>query len=316
VLLRSRVGDRIVGAAVHGAAGALLFLPPLRYEEKKFLRFDKKSEERYWTESALKFGKRLAATLAALADSLRESVQTTPPPRWASDSRFRLALERELEGSITGLSAEIAELQKRKAALETDLRKAGSLRRLLYEQGRPLEAAVLEALSLLGFDAKPFADAESEFDVVFVSVEGRCLGEAEGKDNKAVNVDKLSQLERNLQEDFARADVSEYAKGVLFGNAFRLLPPADRGAFFTEKCVSAAKRARIALVRTPDLFEPAKYMKEHPADVDYAVQCRKAILLAEGEVVNFPPAPLSEATNLAETSPSDGVPKPDVDTGG
>lgn len=27
------------------------------------------------------------------------------------------------------------------------------------------------------------------------------------------NIDKFSQLERNLQEDFARDDVTEYAKG-------------------------------------------------------------------------------------------------------
>src|SRR5439155_24203874 len=110
----------------------------------------------------------------------------------------------------------------------------------------------------------PFVGGDSEFDVVFHAPEGRCLGEVEGKDAKAINIDKLSQLERNLQEDFARDEVTEFAKGVLFGNAERLKPPAQRGEAFTEKCISAAKRACIALVRTSDLFDPVRYLRTHP----------------------------------------------------
>ncbi|MDD5327867.1 MAG: hypothetical protein PHY02_08660 [Phycisphaerae bacterium] len=298
VLLRTRTGNRIVGAAVHRTPGTLLFLPPLLYDTEKFVSF-KKGEE-IWTKEALKFGKKLAVTLSVLADSLRESTQATPPPNWTSDSKFRLAKESEIEAEIITLNTQFADLHSKKTSLETELRNTGSLRRLLYEQGYPLEAAILEALKLFDYDAKPFADCESEFDAVFVSPEGRCLGEAEGKDNKAINIDKLSQLERNLQEDFARDDVENFAKGVLFGNAFRLSPLAERGEFFTTKCISAAKRAKIALIRTPDMFIPAKYMKEHPTDMDYAKKCREAIAIAEGEVVVFPTPTLSETTTLSE----------------
>lgn len=125
----------------------------------------------------------------------------------------------------------------------------------------------------------------------------------EGKDNRAINIDKFSQLERNVQEDFARGDVADYAKGVLFGNAYRLVPLTERGPFFTEKCVSTAKRTHAALVRTPDLFAPAKYLKENPADVEYAKKCRDAILRDEVEVVLFPAAPIGEATAVAEAAP-------------
>ena len=64
--------------------------------------------------------------------------------------------------------------------------------------------AILEALRLLGFQANNYKDAESEFDAVFEAPEGRFLGEAEGKDNAQVNIDKMRQLEMNIQEDFAR----------------------------------------------------------------------------------------------------------------
>jgi hypothetical protein len=163
----------------------------------------------------------------------------------------------------------------------------------LYEQGKPLESAVLEAMRLFGFDAQPFSNGESEFDGVFQSPEGRCLGEVEGRDNRPINIDKFSQLERNLQEDFAREEITEHAKGVLFGNAFRLMPINERGEFFTAKCLSASKRINAALVRTPDLFAPARYLKETPDDA-YAEACRKAIFNTAGNVVSFPPPPIQD----------------------
>ena len=95
----------------------------------------------------------------------------------------------------------------------------GRLRGLLFEKGKPLEEAIIEGLRKLGFTAEPFKDDGSEFDVVFESPEGRLIDEAEGKDNKAVNVDKLRQLQMNIHEDLLRDSVAEPAKPVLFGNA-------------------------------------------------------------------------------------------------
>lgn len=300
VLLRSRSGNRVVGAAVHISDGTLLFLPPLRYDEDKFVRYDSRSKKSFWTDEAVKFGKRLATVLAALADSLQRSTQRTPPPAWTLESEYRLPEEGVIESRISRITAEIADLQAKKLALEAQLRESGSLRRLLFEQGRPLERAIIDALEIMGFRAEPFSDGESEFDAVFVGPEGRCLGEAEGKDNKAINIDKLSQLERNLQEDFARDEVTDYAKGVLFGNAYRLSPLATRNDFFTDKCVSAARRVRVALIRTPDLFSPVKYLKENSSDSEFAKRCREAIFHSEGEVVRFPSPPVSDTALLTE----------------
>jgi hypothetical protein len=285
----------------------------LRYDEKKFVRHNSKTDESFWTDEAQKFGKRLVSALASLADTLMQSTQVTPVPAWALESRYRLAKENELEAAISTCTADISQLQEKKNGLEAALGAAGSLRGLLYEQGRPLESAIIEALILFGFEAKPVSDGKSEFDVVFVSAEGRCLGEAEGKDNKAINIDKFSQLERNIQEDFSREEVSEYAKAVLFGNAYRLQSLDKRPAFFTDKCVSAAARVHAVLVRTPDLFGPAKYLKENPHDADYAKQCRDVLFVTEGEVVAFPATPIGDANELAESPPQDGDSKRSVE---
>ena len=247
VLLRAHAGDRTVGAAFHGKVGTLLLLPPLQYDDEKFLRDAEEEDERYWTEDALRFGKSLVATLVALSDALKSSSQVTPIPDWSLSSEYRLAREGEFEADITACAADIAKLQSTKAKFEKELATAGNLRRLLFEQGKPLESVVLEVMGLFGFDAEAFSKDGSEFDGLFVSSEGRCLGEVEGKDNKPINIEKFSQLERNLNEDFDREEVKEHAKGLMFGNAFRLKPVLERGDFFTEKCVSAAKRIGAAL---------------------------------------------------------------------
>ncbi len=142
----------------------------------------------------------------------------------------------------------------------------------------------------MGFVANSYRDDESEFDIVFESPEGRFLGEAEGKDKRAINIDKFSQLERNLQEDFSRKEVDDYAKGVLFGNAFRLTPLEERGEAFTTKCLTAAKRLKVALVRTQDLFGPARYLQSC-SNPEYAEACRKVLAQTEGELVRFPEPP-------------------------
>ena len=144
----------------------------------------------------------------------------------------------------------------------------------------------------MGLKPTRFRDADSEFDVVFSWKEHRFLGEAEGKDTKAVNVDKISQLERNLSEDYAKDEVSVYAKGILFGNAFRFEEPEKRGPFFTEKCLTSAERLKVALVRTPDLFQVARYIRES-GETEFGEKCIQAILDANGSVVVFPAFPTS-----------------------
>ncbi len=142
----------------------------------------------------------------------------------------------------------------------------------------------------MGVEAERFAEGESEFDAVFTIDGQRMLGEAEGRDSKAIAIGKITQLERNVAEDFARDDVKEHAHGVLFGNPQRLVDPAERTETFTEKCIFSAKRNRFALVLTHTMFEPAAYVEES-GDNDYAAACRAVITAAKGQVVEFPEIP-------------------------
>jgi len=298
-LLETKSGNKIVAAVVQ-SKGSLLFLPPIRYDHDEFVKYDSDKEEEYWTKEALRFGKHLATALTNLSRTLLSGRSITPPPQWVLDSVYSTPEEGVFHGVIAEVSKKMSKLQNQLAELEQKLEKAGSIRALLYEQGKPLERAVRDALKVMGFSAVSFTESDSEIDVIFESPEGRCLGEVEGKDTKPINIDKFSQLERNLHEDFAREEVIEYAKGVLFGNAERLKPILDRGEAFTSKCFTAAKRVGVALIRTADLFDPVRYLRSNP-DSDFAKLCRDAIFGTSGEIVVFPTVPISSAPEIQES---------------
>jgi hypothetical protein len=234
----------------------------------------------------------MVSTVVALDKALRTTAEVTPEPAWAAEPRFALGTETTLRIHLLDAERKVEEAQKHKEQIVEKLRSACAYRGLLFEKGKPLETVIIEALRLLGFTAAPFKESDSEFDVVFESDEGRLIGEAEGKDNKAVNIEKLRQLSMNIHEDLQRESVTAPAKPVLFGNGFRLQPLNDRADPFTEKCHSAAATSSTALVFTPDIFWPVQYLGSN-SDAVYARACRQTLLSSTGRVA-FPPPPVAE----------------------
>jgi hypothetical protein len=306
-LLITKTGNKVVGglAQTDDVAGNIVLLPFVHYDNESFAEYDEESETDRWTKEGRSFGNKLGKALIEIDKTLRLSRNLTPAPDWAESPTFRTSHEKSLENTLESIGKKIEKQRKKRAELSEDLVREKELKRLLYESGSPLEGAVRGALQLLGYEVERFQEGSSEFDAIFTSAEGRYLGEVEGKDRKAVNIDKLSQLERNLQEDFAREEVSEYAKGVLFGNAYRLDPPERRAEFFTEKCLSGANRSGVALVRTTDLFYVGKYLRDHP-DNTYAQKCREAIHGTHGGIVELPQCPRGNV-NSGQLMPQSSV---------
>ncbi|MDI6808022.1 MAG: hypothetical protein QME66_03450 [Candidatus Eisenbacteria bacterium] len=290
-LLMTRTGDKTVGALmkVKDSTGALLLLPHLDMESEDFYKKTKGGGWK-WTTLGQQFGRRLLGAIIEIDKSLKQSEAITPTPEWAMTTDFDLPKEARLRQELLKTDDRLERLQRQRQTIRGQLVDEGVLRRLLFEKGAPLEDAILRALKLLGFSANRYRDTESEFDAVFESPEGRFLGEAEGKDNNAIGIDKLRQLEMNIHEDLEREEVAEPARGVLFGNAYRILALDDRKTFFTEKCLKAVKRSGTVLVETPDLFKVAQYLSGE-ADRAYAQECRKAMLESSGHIARFPPPP-------------------------
>ncbi len=206
---------------------------------------------------------------------------------WIDDDIYELPLELKFKKELLQVELKFEELMKEEEIIKSKIIQAGFYKRLLYEEGIHLKETISESLKLLGFETN---DSEPNSHMVFESPEGKFFMEAEGTDNEAIGFDRLRQLELSILEDYAREDTDKIAKGILFANAYRMQELKNRDEFFSAKCTSAAKRSRIALVRTPDLFWVVKYLSDH-TDMKYAKKCREVILKSEGEIAKFPEPP-------------------------
>jgi hypothetical protein len=298
----TRTGQKPLGAVFKVEKGYLVLLPLLDYDEDEFLKEDKDGEYS-WTKAAIIFGKRFVTAIQNIDKSLRSEAAETPPPAWMKHSDFISSQEAKLLGMIKDKEKEIQRLREEEQALNADLKKEQETKNLLFETGKPLEAAVIRALEILGYSAENYDDGELELDQVITSPEGeRFIGECEGKDNSAINVDKFRQLAENIQADLRREDVEKPAIGILFANGFRLTAPIDRQEQFTQKCLFSAKRGTI-LVQTMDMYPVVRYILE-TKDQNYMKLCRDAILGSIGHLVQFPDPPTSRLTHPAPSVPT------------
>ena len=276
-LMVTSSGDKCVASWIKGDNGHFILLPALDLENSNQ-------------------GNALIKCLVQIHKDLRSGTTRTPPPEWCESEMYILEGEKRLHCRVTKIEEEIHKLKMEHDSSIQKLEKQTLPRALLYETGSTLESAVIDAMETFGFKAGRYSDNELDFDIVFESAEGRCLGEVEGKDNKSIDINKHQQLERHISEDFARPEIKKHAKGVLFGNPFRLTEPNNREQLFTEKVRQAAKRIRTALVHTPDLFPLVKYLKCN-SDPTLSKQIQEAIVETKGEIVKFPDVPSMKETS-------------------
>lgn len=288
VIFTGKDKTKILGAIFKVKGGNLIVLPYINYDEEKFIEIKGKDKKEYWTKEAMQFGQSLVKTLIDIDKALHKNRERTPPPDWTNEVDFQLAQEQILKKDIEKKTKEIEKLILQKNELLTKIDEETKLRDLLFEKGKILENAISIALEILGYKAENYNDGNLELDHVIISPEGdRFIGEAEGKDTSAINIDKLRQLATNIQEDLQREEVENPATGILFGNGFRLTKPSERAEQFTTKCINTAKSLNYVLVRTTDLFRVAKYIKESK-DKNFAKKCRGAIKNSVGKIVDFP----------------------------
>ena len=276
-LMVTSSGNRCVASWFKGVRGHIILLPALYLENSGQ-------------------GKALIKCLVQIHKDLRSGTTRTPPPKWSESERYILEGEKKLRSQIDEIEKEIHKLKEEREACNQDLEEQTLPRALLYETGKNLESAVIDAIKTFGFSADRYSDSESDFDIVFESPEGRCLGEVEGKDSKPIDIQKFQQLERHINEDLGRPEITEPAKGVLFGNPFRLTEPNKREQPFTVKVHQAAIRTRTALVHTPDMFPLVKHLKCN-SDPTLSKQIRETIVETEGEIVKFPDLPSMKETS-------------------
>jgi hypothetical protein len=242
--------------------GLIILLPPLNYnkDDKKFIGVIRQCAERFLFER-----------------------HRTPPPTWTN--LFILNGETEFEEKLDSLINEIDTLQEEKNNLEKEKLEISQYKDLLFEQGIELEHLVLKSFSLFGFNAENRKQDDLEHDVVFESEEGRGIAEIEGKDNDAIHISKLDQLNRAVDEDFELTET--YPQGLLIGNHYRLTNPKDRKEAFTEKVHIVATKKSFGLLTTLEIYKAVDYLLQNPNDESFKKKCREKILTISGTEIKL-----------------------------
>jgi hypothetical protein len=286
--------SKVLGAAFKVRKGHLVILPCLSFEDESFTYYSDEEEREYWNEDAISLGDELLKCLARIDSDLRHGVTSEEAPDWVKLPKFMTHREGRLRAQAEKKATIIEEAKAQLESINLDIKSASVLKGLLYAQGKELEHAVTHALKLLGYSAEGYDDGVLELDQIILSPEGhRYIGECEGKERKDVDVSKFRQLLDGLHADFEKEEIESRADGILFGNAHRLIEPEKRSSCFTKKCQSGAEREGIALVKTIDLFDVAKYLTDND-DSNFQQQCREAIHDARGKIVVFPPVPANQ----------------------
>ncbi|WOB77836.1 hypothetical protein [Brevundimonas nasdae] len=266
--------------------GAVVLLPYFDFEAEGFV--EEKERGGVWTDLALKTSKAFVSQLVSIDKLIRGYENETPSPNWVSFVR-KPRIHIEAEDQIADIDNKINELRNLREIKLADQVEINSYLSLLYGTGKPLERAIDKVLLLLGYNTENVRIGDLEIDHVIGGPSGvRMIGESEGKDSSAIDVSKFRQLESNIGEDFERDCISVPAKGLLFGNGYRLSPPDQRAEQFTQKCFINAKRLGSGLIRTIDLYDVAVWILDNPTDEKFKAACRKAIEDTSGEVVEFP----------------------------
>ena len=176
--------------------------------------------------------------------------QKTLPPQWIEqiDVPSVQVIKRDIENKyrqIEQLKLETSSLLRQKEELE-------EYKQLLFETGTALEQICQKTLENMGCIVLP-ADLTSEDFII--EFEGRqAVVEVKGN-TKSISLQDLSQLGRYLEDYLIERD--EEKKGILIGNAWRLLPLGERGnnqPLFPENVVSYATKRDIALISSVEIF--------------------------------------------------------------
>ncbi|MDP3445092.1 MAG: hypothetical protein Q8T08_19700, partial [Ignavibacteria bacterium] len=207
----------------------------------------------------------------------------TPAPPWIKD--YSLIGETDFDKLSSEIQQKIEELESQKIKIEEQKNQITQYKGLLYEQGFELEELVIKAFRLFGFKAENRKLDDIEHDMIFESEEGRGIAELEGKDNDAIHISKLDQLNRAVDEDFEL--MGNFPQGILIGNHYRFTKPENRKDAFTEKVHIVAKKKSFGLLNTCEIFYAVDYLQRNPDDNEFRISCRTKILKITGEEIKL-----------------------------
>lgn len=205
--------------------------------------------------------------------------EKTPPPEWVSS--IEIPGEAPLRSEIATEERKLQAIESKIGRLRASLRELQGYKGLLYETGLPLQELVKSTLEKFGASTEP-SPVSDEF---IISAGGRkALIEVKGI-SKGISKDDLGQLIVDKGEYIKLT--GQDIKGILIGNAWRLLPLRQRDtrgkSIFPHNIVQIAQDQDVGLVSTTELFRAFCKTLEEP---EYKEAVLNKIITGKG-VITF-----------------------------
>lgn len=275
-ILKTHTGNKAVGVLSQSKdkrLGKILLLPPFNSKNGKITVGDEDITTK------------VCDAIIRMDQNLKnpKNQEEEKMPEWVSE--IKLLKEDEFETKLEEVESSIQKLKEQKSKIEQEKQDYIKIKGLLYGGGHNLEDLVRDVLRKLGFEnVRSIRKSEFEVDVVFEYEGNIFIGEVEGKDNRAIDKDKVGQLVTTFAEFSKHQEDCIPDRGFLFGNGYRLVPPEERGLGFTEGAIKTAKNLNCVLIETKDLYEVAKIIQEC-ADEDYCKKIRSLLMNAESGIL-------------------------------
>lgn len=274
-ILKTHTGNKAIGVLSweeDNRLGNVLFLPP----------FESKNGKIY--AGGEEITSKVCDAIIKMDQNLKKpkNKEEKKIPEWVSG--IKLPKEDEFETKLEEVEGSIQKLKEQKSKIEQEKQDYTRIKGLLYGGGHNLEDLIRDVLKKLGFEnVRSIRKSEFEVDVVFEYEGNIFIGEVEGKDNRAIDKDKVGQLVTTFAEFSKHQEDCVPDRGFLFGNGYRLIEPEKRGLGFTEGAIKTAKNLNCVLIETKYLYEIAKVIQEG-ADEEYCKKIRNLIIEAESGI--------------------------------
>ncbi|AJP57879.1 hypothetical protein UC34_14660 [Pandoraea vervacti] len=186
----------------------------------------------------------------ALADILGKP-QSEGVPEWLTAIPMQAVAP--IDQRLLTLRQEIAALEQQVNEQLAEKARLERYKRLLYVSSFELEDLVAECLGVLGASITPARYSQEEFVMEWNN--SVFLAECKGV-SKSISLANLRQVQDYVLR--YEEDENSNGKGLLFGNAWRGLPPAERNTkdcpIFPDNVILRAQQFGVSLVSTIDFF--------------------------------------------------------------
>lgn len=192
-------------------------------------------------------------TLALILKDICGVEISVPEPGWIEE--IKAPGQKKIDDEIVSIKSEIQSLEEKLSDAELHRKEARSCLRLLYDRGLSLEEAVRDVFRKLGADVETPENPGKEDGWISVQAGDETYQgvlEVKGTRNDEFDETGRRQLSEWIQNGIDDRD--KVYKGIFVGNNATEKPVDERPEGFSNSWKRAAKRQKIAVLKSADLY--------------------------------------------------------------